>query len=96
MASLLKMERRLSRISVMNIQARTEMKYRKLLPKTVRELRALGLEPEIHNGGKHIHVVFINDFGVRCRLTFSNGNGGSFRTYKNTRANLRRMLRAQS
>jgi hypothetical protein len=73
------------------------MRYNRLLTETVRELRALGFDPKISNGGKHKHLHFINAHGVPCRLTFSQGPGtGSFRIHKNHRANLRRMLRAGS
>jgi hypothetical protein len=73
------------------------MKHSRLLAETLRQLRNLGLDPEVHNGGKHVHVFFVNAYGTPCRLTFSHSAGGhhSFRLYKNHRANLRRALGAR-
>jgi hypothetical protein len=65
-----------------------------LVDEAMATLIAHGFDPVIRNGGKHVHVRWI-DAGRPCFLIFSRTKERGLRARANARARLRRILRVK-
>ena len=66
-------------------------KHNPIAKRAIAELRSLGIDPEVWYGGKHIRIAWIYKGKKRnftCPLS-----PGDYRSAKNNRAQLRRILR---